>query len=103
MLVVLGMQLQRSGRLHPQAGLAPAVFFRMIVGPIVAIVAAAAIGLAGAARQAGIVEASVPTAVLTTVFAETYDLDTEFVTQAVLASTLLSPLTLTPLLAWLGA
>ena len=42
-----------------------------------------------------------PTAVITTILAVEYDLDAAFVTGAVVLSTLLSPLTLTPLIAYL--
>jgi predicted permease len=44
-----------------------------------------------------------PTAVLTTVVAAEFDLEPEFVTGVVLATTVLSPLTVTPILALLGA
>jgi len=45
----------------------------------------------------------VPTAVLVTVLATEYNIKPEFMTTAVFTSTLLSPLTITPLLAILGA
>jgi predicted permease len=44
-----------------------------------------------------------PVAVLTTVLALEFEVEPSFVTAAVLITTLLSPLTLTPLLAILGA
>jgi predicted permease len=44
-----------------------------------------------------------PTAVVTTVLANEYHLDAGFITSVVVTSTLLSPLTITPLLAYLGA
>jgi len=43
-----------------------------------------------------------PSAVLTTVLASEYDLDSSLVTAIVFTTTLLSPLTLTPLLLYLG-
>jgi predicted permease len=43
-----------------------------------------------------------PTAVMTTVIATEFDIHPSFVTTVVTATTLLSPLTLTPLLAILG-
>jgi predicted permease len=42
-----------------------------------------------------------PTAVITTILAVEYELDNAFITGTVLISTLLSPLTLTPLIAYL--
>jgi len=44
-----------------------------------------------------------PTAVLTTVLATEFDSQPSFVTTVVFVTTLLSPLTLTPLLYFLGA
>jgi predicted permease len=58
-------------------------------------------GLTGVTRQAAVLEASMPTAVITTVLAVEYDLDNAFVTGTVVLSTLLSPLTLTLLIAYL--
>jgi len=60
-------------------------------------------GLSGMAYNAGILESSMPTAVLATILATEYDAEPAFVTTAVFVSTLLSPLTLTPLLLVLGA
>jgi predicted permease len=60
-----------------------------------------AFGLQGAARQGNIVEASMPAAVTTTVLATEYGLDTSLVTAIVFTGTILSPLTLTPLLVFL--
>jgi predicted permease len=44
-----------------------------------------------------------PTAVVTTILATEYDIEPGMITRGVVISTLISPLTLTPLLAWLGA
>jgi predicted permease len=59
--------------------------------------------MAGPAQQAVVLEAGMPVAVLTTILATEFDVEPTFVTTAVLITTLLSPLTLTPLLAILGA
>ena len=67
------------------------------------IAVANAFGLSGAARQAGVLQASMPSAVICTILAARYDLEPEFVTSVVVVTTLLSPITLTPLLAFLGA
>jgi predicted permease len=103
MLLVLGMQLERATRpRHPAAVLA-AVVLSLVVAPIFAFGFAAALGLVGAARQASIIEASMPAAVITTVLALEFDLDTEFSTSVVLLSTLLSPITLVFLIEYLQA
>jgi hypothetical protein len=53
--------------------------------------------------RAVLLESAMPTAVTTTVLALEYQLDGAFVSMAVLVSTLLSPLTVTFLLAFLGS
>jgi predicted permease len=103
MMVLLGFQLknvQWSGRAVP---LALAGSMRMLVGPAIALGFSLLLGLQGPARQAGILEAAMPAAVLNTVVATVYDAEPSFVTAVVFMTTLLSPLTLTPLLAYLGA
>jgi hypothetical protein len=60
-------------------------------------------GLTGTAYQAGVAQSSMPTAVVMTILATEYDVEPSFVSSAVFTSTLLSPLTVTPLLAYLGA
>jgi len=101
MLLVLGMQIERAARpAHPAAVIA-AVGLSLLVAPLFAFGLSAALGLIGAARQAAIIEASMPAAVITTVLALEFDLDTEFSTSVVLLSTLLSPVTLVILIAYL--
>jgi predicted permease len=65
------------------------------------IMLTAVTGLQGVARQGNIVEGSMPAAVTTTVLATEYGLDTSLVTAIVFVGTILSPLTLTPLLVFL--
>jgi predicted permease len=74
----------------------------LLLAPLVALAFAALFGLEGYARQASVTEASMPTMVSTTVLATEYNLDFKLVTAVVFISTLLSPLTLTPLLVFLG-
>jgi len=103
MIVLLGIQLYNAkiSREYFKVGLSN--FLRLVASPILAIGLASLFHLKGAAYQAGIIESAVPTAVLTTVLATEYDLNPAFVTTTVVISTLLSPLTLTPLLSFLGA
>jgi predicted permease len=103
MLVLLGLQMAET-REWPRARIALiglASFLQLVIAPIVGLLLAAALGLAGVTRQAAVLEAAMPTAVITTILAVEYDLDTAFVTGTVVLSTLLSPLTLTPLIAYL--
>lgn len=102
MLVLLGLQL-RNVRWNGQAGpLAVANIMRLLVGPALAFGFSLLLGIQGIARQAGIVESAMPSAVLTTVLATEYDVEAPFVTSVVFVTTLLSLLTLTPLIAVLG-
>jgi predicted permease len=99
MLVVLGMHtadIRLAGR---RSLLALAAFVRLAVSPLLALLLAGVFSLAGPARQAGVLEAGMPTAVLASILANRYDSDPEFVAGAVLLSTILSPITLTILLA----
>ena len=98
MLLVLGMQLERASRPSHPAAVATAVAVSLGAAPLLAFALAAALGLTGAARQAAIIGASMPAAVVTTVLALEFNLDAGFSTSVVLASTLLSPITLVALI-----
>src|SRR6185503_4351587 len=99
--LVLGMQLERATVPERPASVGAAVGLSLLAAPLVAIGLTALLGLTGTARQAGVVLASMPVAVITTILAVEFDVAPAFVTNAVFLSTLLSPLTLTPLIAYL--
>ncbi|MDI9546513.1 MAG: AEC family transporter [Chloroflexota bacterium] len=101
MLLTLGMQLGGIHRPRLNANVAAAGFVRLIVGPLLAIALAGVFGLSGLPRDAGIIQASMPSAVFCSLIALEYDLAPEFVTTTVLFSTLASALTLTAVLAML--
>jgi predicted permease len=75
---------------------------RLLAGPLVGFLLALPFGLQGAARQGCLVETATPAAVTNIVLATEYKLDSSLVTAIVFIGTLLSPLTLTPLLVYLG-
>jgi len=103
MLVILGLQMAEA-RQWPRARLGligVASFLQLVIAPLVALGLAGLLGLTGVTRQAAVLEAAMPTAVITTILAVEYGLDAAFVTGVVVVSTLLSPLTLTPLIAYL--
>jgi hypothetical protein len=103
MLVLLGMQLVNirvNGHVRP---LLLTSSMRLLVAPALAYGLTRLFGITGPAQQAVVLEAGMPVAVLTTILATEFDTEPTFVTTAVLITTLLSPLTLTPLLALLGA
>ena len=102
MLVLLGLQLTNvefSNNLRP---LQLSVALRLLVAPIGALLFAVLFDLHGGARQGSVTQASMPSMVSATVLATEYHLDAKLVTAVVFISTLLSPLTLTPLLVFLG-
>jgi predicted permease len=103
MLVLLGLQIAGI-REWPRAQfglMALAAISQLIVAPLVTLALAVAVRLTGVAFQAIVLEAGMPTAVITTILAVEYELDTTLVSGTVVLSTLLSPLTLTPLIAYL--
>ncbi|HSB03384.1 MAG TPA: AEC family transporter [Anaerolineales bacterium] len=102
LLILLGVQLTQVQFSGNQRAMQLSVSFRLLLAPLVALLFAALFGLQGFSRQASVTEASMPTMVSTTVLATEYNLDFKLVTAVVFISTLLSPLTLTPLLVFLG-
>ena len=103
MIVLLGIQLYNSKLSKDTFAVGLSNLLRLVASPLLGIGLAMIFNLKGSAFQAGVLEAAVPTAVLTTVLATEYNIEPAFVTTAVVTSTLLSPLTVTPLLAFLGA
>jgi len=99
MLVALGVQLASAGSLTVNRDTITASAIRLIGGPILALTLAAPFGLPAIERGAGIFQASMPAAVLTSIIAIEHDLLPDFVTTTVLFSTLASVVTLTILLA----
>lgn len=102
MVVLLGIELSRVQWSNNWQGVGLSISLRLLLAPIVAIVLSAVLGLQGSARQAGIAQASMPAAVNTTILATEYKLDSSLVTAIVYLGTILSPLTLTPLIVFLG-
>jgi len=102
MLILLGLELTRFEWSRDLRTLSIPVFVRLILGPIIGLGMAALFGLQNPARQAGITEMSGPTGVLTAVLATEFELDSRLVTAIVFTSTILSPLSLTLVLYFLG-
>lgn len=103
LMVLMGIQLQHA-RWNGQAlALTLTNLLRLVVAPALAFALSLLFRLQGPALQAGVLESAMPTAVLMIVLATEYEVEPAFVTTVVLTSTLLSPLTVTPLLAFLGA
>ncbi|MEM7349006.1 MAG: AEC family transporter [Chloroflexota bacterium] len=98
MLVTLGVQLAGVETLQINRHVVAATSVRLLGGPILAILLVIPFGLTGLARGAGILQSSMPAAVLASIIAIEYDLIPEFVTTTVLFSTLASLVTLTVIL-----
>ena len=102
MLILLGLQLTSLEFSGSWRALQLSVSFRLLLAPLIALLFAALFGLQGFTLQGGVTQASMPSMVSATVLATEYNLDAKLVTAVVFVSTLLSPLTLTPLLVFLG-
>ena len=102
MLILLGLELNRVQWSDGLPVVGFSVGMRLLAGPLVGLALAGMYGLNPVARQANVVQASMPSAVTCTVLATEYNLEPPLVTSIVFIGTLLSPLTLTPLLVLLG-
>lgn len=102
MLVLLGLELTRVQWSNSKRALSISVFVRLIAGPIAGWLLASLFGMQGVVKQANVVQAAMPAAVSTTVLATEFHLEPPLITAIVFVSTVLSPLTLTPLLVFLG-
>ena len=103
MLILLGVELARVELSGDRRALQLSVGLRLLAAPLVGLGLAALFGITGFTRQAVITQASMPSIVSSAVLAMEYQLDSKLVTATIFISTILSPLTLTPLLVLLGA
>lgn len=101
MLVMLGMQMARSARIEDPGAVSLAVATRLVAGVAVGYGVAVALGLEGTTREVLLIQSAMPTAVFTTLMATEFNARPRFVTSVVLASTVLSLVTVTALLALL--
>src|SRR5512142_606120 len=102
MILLLGLELSRVKWAHSLPAIGLSAGLKLLAGPAVGFLLAALYGFQGPARHGNVIETAMPAAVTTTVLAAEYGLDTSLVTAMVFLGTLLSPLTLTPLLVYLG-
>ncbi|MEM7336868.1 MAG: AEC family transporter [Chloroflexota bacterium] len=99
MLVTLGVTLASNNSLEINFDTLVATSLRLIGGPILAFALVGFFSLTGLERGTGILQSSMPAAVLVSIIAFEHDLMPEFVTMTVLFSTIASVVTLTILLA----
>lgn len=103
LMIVLGLQFHTIRLSDNFRGLALASVMRMLISPIVAFLLATYFQFQQSAFQATVLQSAMPAAVLSTVLATEFDVDPALVTGVVYITTLISPFTITPLLAILGA
>lgn len=102
MLILLGAELTRVRWSHSVRAISLGVFLKLVAGPVVGFLLAVPFGLEGPARQGNLLQTGVPAAVTNMVVATEYGLEPTLVTAIIFIGTLISPLTLTPLLVLLG-
>jgi predicted permease len=102
MLVLLGVQMTKVEFSSNLRALQLSVSLRLIAAPLLGLLIAGWFGIQTVALQGAVTQASMPSMVSATVLAEEYDLDSKLIAAVVFVSTVLSPLTLTPLLVFLG-
>ncbi|MCY4072517.1 MAG: AEC family transporter [Chloroflexi bacterium] len=98
MLVLLGLQLGGFGKLKRLPLVAFSTAVRLLLAPAIAIVFASLLGLSGAARFAFIIQAGMPTAVMTIVLATEFDTDRDLALSVILTSSFICPITLSLLI-----
>ncbi len=101
MLLILGIQLSQVRIRGNWRLVSLATGMRMLVAPAIALILAGLMGLQGLTEQVSIVEASMPSAVFTIILAVEFDLAADLASSVVFVTTLISPLTLIPLISYL--
>lgn len=102
MIILLGLELTKIQWSHSFRALGVGILTKLILGPVVGLLLANWFGMQGHTLQANVIDAAMPAAVATTVVATEYQLEPSLVTAIVFLGTILSPLTLTPLLVYLS-
>lgn len=98
MLVTLGVQLAQVEKPRINRDVIAASAIRLIGGPVLAFLVVPILGLGGLERSVGILQASTPVAVTTTIIALEYELAPDYVTTTLLFSTVASLVTMTVVL-----
>lgn len=103
MLVLLGFQLHSAAWTQYKLPIFLGSTMRLLVSPLLTWLLIPFSGLTGPGFQAVILESAMPSAVLNTMLATEFGTEPSYVSAVIFITTVLSPLTLTPLLAILGA
>jgi hypothetical protein len=94
MLVLLGLQMAQTVTLGKWALLGWGIALKLLISPVIGVGLALLFNLRGAEAIAFILQASMPTAVVTLIMAKEYKLDETLVLNLIVVSTLISPFTL---------
>jgi predicted permease len=94
MLILLGLQLSQTIPVFRWKLVSIGLVLKLLIGPILGIGLAVLFQLQGVAAIAFILQTAMPTAVITLVLAKQYQLDEPLSLNLIMASTLLSPFTL---------
>jgi malate permease and related proteins len=98
MIILLGLQLAQARDFSGFRLVGLGTGLRLLVSPVVAVALVLLFGVQYPASTAIIMQASMPVAVVTIIFAAEYGLEDRQISSTVLTSTLLSPVTLTLLI-----
>ena len=98
MLVLLGLQLGGFGKFSRLRLVALGTVLRLLLAPAIAIVIATFLDLGGAARFAFVLQAGMPTAVMTIVLATEFDTDRDLALSIILTTSFISPISLSVLI-----
>ncbi len=101
MLIILGIHLGRLGTHVRWLHTLPVVILKLTLAPLLAWTISGLLGMSGVSRAVGIVQLSMPTAVMSTVLSTEFDCEPEYVAEVVFVTTVVSILTLTVLVSLL--
>jgi malate permease and related proteins len=102
-LLLLGMQLARTrveGSLGP---IALGTALRLAIGPLLAVALVYPLGITGLAARVLVLQHAMPAAAIMTLLALEYDARPDLVASVTVVTTVISAVTLTPLLYWLSS
>lgn len=94
MLVLLGLQLSESVRISRVALVSTGILLKLVVGPLVGVALVLLFRLDNLGAVAFLLQVSMPTAVMTLILAKEYHLDETLMLNLIMATTLISPFTL---------
>ena len=98
MLVLLGLQLGGFGKFDRLRLVGMGSVVRLLLAPIAGIFIASILGLSGDAKFAFILQAGMPTAVMTIVLANEFDTDPDLALSIVMTTSFISPISLSLLI-----